>query len=542
MKNVKKLAGLLLALVMLMSLTTTAFAATVTLPADEILAGHSFTAYQVFTGREENGVLSDIQWGTGINSTAFLAALKADPTYGALFAACTTAAQVANVLGDNNTNTALANKVAKIAEDYKAGDGIALVSGENELADGYYLIVDTTTNVGEGSAYNAALLQVVGDIDIQVKTDAPTVEKKVKEDDKYDKYNTNDGYGVGYNDVADYNIGEAVPFTLIGSVPDMSRYDTYKYIFHDTLSAGLTPPAESGIVVYLSADKAVGAGDSIVTSSFDIDVTGQVITVSSNNIKNILGIAEGMYLIVAYNAVLNENADIGLPGNENTVYLEYSNKPDQSGAGDTDNTGETPEDKAIVFTYELDTTKVDGKNTSTKLQGAQFVLLNADASKVAKITNGKFDGWQNIPAAGPGGVITWPADSILTSAADTGLFSVTGLDDGTYRLREIVAPAGYNLLTADIVVIITATTANGQTWNGVPGTALTHLAVTADGVAGTADITTGIAAITIANNAGSTLPETGGIGTTLFYIAGAVLVLAAVVLLVTKKRMKHSEK
>ncbi len=175
------------------------------------------------------------------------------------------------------------------------------------------------------------------------------------------------------------------------------------------------------------------------------------------------------------------------------------------------------------------------------MQGAQFVLLNADASKVAKITNGKFDGWQNIPAAGPGGVITWPADSILTSAADTGLFSVTGLDDGTYRLRKIVAPAGYNLLTADIVVIITATTANGQTWNGVPGTALTHLAVTADGVAGTADITTGIAAITIANNAGSTLPETGGIGTTLFYIAGAVLVLAAVVLLVTKKRMRYAE-
>ena len=537
MKNVKKFAGLLLALLMVMGMTTTAFAHAPVFGVN--LDSHTFTAYQVFTGREENGVLSDIQWGDGIDSTAFLAALKADPTYGALFAACTTAAQVAEVLDDNNNNTALAEKVAKIAEDNKSGAGTVLSSGENDLPEGYYLIVDTTADVGEGDAYNAALLKVVGEVILTIKTDAPNVEKKVKEDDKY---NTNDGYGLGYNDVADYNIGEAVPFTLIGYVPDMTYYETYKYIFHDTMSAGLTPPAASSIKVYLSADKAVGAGDSDITSSFNVDVTGQVITVSSDNIKNIPGIAMDMYIIVAYSAVLNENAEIGLDGNENTVYLEYSNKPDQSGAGDTGNTGQTPEDKVIVFTYELDATKVDGKNTSTKLQGAQFVLLNADGSQVATVADGKFTGWQNTPTLNPDGIMEWPAGSILTSAADTGLFSVAGLDDGTYRLREIAAPAGYNLLTADIIVVITATTANGQDWtDGLADSALTNLAVTADGVAGTASTATGIAAITIANNSGSTLPETGGIGTALFYIAGAVLVLAAVVLLVTKKRMRYAE-
>ena len=102
----------------------------------------------------------------------------------------------------------------------------------------------------------------------------------------------------------------------------------------------------------------------------------------------------------------------------------------------------------------------------------------------------------------------------------------------------MTAPTGYNLLSSEITVVITATTTNGQTWtDGQASSALTKLEVTADGTAGTGDTSTGIAGITVANNKGSTLPETGGIGTTIFYVLGSVLVLAAVVLLVTKKRM-----
>ncbi len=538
MKHVKKLASLLLMLVMIISLATPAFAATVTLPSDTILTGHTFTAYQVFSGREEGGVLSDIQWGTGIDSEAFLAALKGIEE--SPFAGCATATDVAAVLTGKDFDSAIANQVAKLAEDNKFGGGTALTAGTQTLADGYYLIVDTTADVGDGGAYNAALLQVVGDIDITVKTDAPSVEKKVLEDDK----DTPDdaAYGSGYNDVADYDMGEAVPFHLIGLVPDMSRYDTYKYIFHDTLSSGLTPPENTAVKVYLSTDKAVG-DDTDITSSFNVSIDEQKITVSSNNIKDITGIAQGKYIIVEYSAVLNHNAEVGLPGNPNVVYLEYSNKPDQSGAGDTGNTGNTPEDKVIVFTYELDVTKVDGKNTETKLQDAKFVLLNSDRTKVAKITSGKFDGWEDVPSADAEGNITWDDAYILTSAETTGLFSVTGLDDGTYYLKEIVAPAGYNLLADDVNVIITATTANGQDWtDGIASKALTALSVTADGVAGTGDTDTGIAALTIANNAGSTLPETGGIGTTIFYVLGSILFVGAIVLLVTKKRMRHGDK
>lgn len=468
--------------------------------------------------------------------------MKAAATYGSLFTDCTDAAEVAAVLGTKNTDTALANAVAKLAYTHKTGSGTNLKSGENTLADGYYLVVDTTANVGAGSAYNAALLQVVGSINITAKTDAPTVEKKVYEDDKY---NQNGGYGIGYNDVADHDMGTAVSFHLIGSVPDMSRYDTYKYIFHDTLSAGLTLNGDS-IKVYVASDKA--GTDKAVISGWEKAVNGQSFTVSFENLKTVSNVSQNKYIIVEYTATLNQNAVVGLDGNPNTVYLEYSNKPDASGSGDTNNTGKTPEDKVIVFTYELDTTKVDGQNNTEKLQGAEFVLYkkvtkDGTEKELYAVVNsdGKVTGWAEATTTTADGktTITYPVGSKLTSDAK-GLFKVIGLDDGTYYLKETKAPAGYNLLSTDIEVKITATTTNVQTWtDGQASSALTNLAVTAGGTAGTGDTSSGIAGITIANNKGSTLPETGGIGTTIFYVLGGVLVVGAAVLLVTKKRMER---
>lgn len=358
--------------IMVFALATTAFAATVTVPSEGILKNHPFTAYQIFFGREEGVILSDVQWGSDIDSTNFLTALKNDATYGSLFADCADSAAVADVLSTNKSNGALANAFARLAHAHKTGTGTALTSGEHNLADGYYLVVDTTENVGEGSAYNAALLQVVGDITITAKTDAPTVEKKVQEN----------GSDKG---AADYNIGNAVPFRLTGSVPDMSRYDTYKYIFHDALSAGLTLNADT-IMIYVASDNA-GTDKVEITTGWTKAVNGQSFT----DLKTVSGVSQGKFIIVEYTAILNQNAEIGLPGNSNKVYLEYSNKPDQSVSGDN-NTGNTPKDLSLVFTYELDTTKEDGQNNNTKLENAKFVLLNYDGSKVEKITNGKFDG------------------------------------------------------------------------------------------------------------------------------------------------------
>ena len=530
MKHMRKLASLLLALVMVFALATTAFAATVTVPTEGILKDHSFTAYQIFKGNESSGILSNVEWGDGVNSETFLTALKSMDS--SKFGSCTTAADVAKVLGENNTDTALANAVAKLAFANKAGNGTALTSGTNNLADGYYLIEDTTTKVEAGSAYNTSLLQVVGNINITVKTDAPSVEKKVLEDDKYNQ----DGvYGDKYNDVADYNMGDAVPFKLIGTVPDMSRYDTYKYIFHDTMSSGLTLNADS-IKVYVASNKA--GSDKAEITGWTKTVNGQSFTVSFTDLKTVANGTNGKFIIVEYTATLNQGAVVGLDGNPNEVYLQYSNKPDQSGEGDNHPTGETPHDKVIVFTYELDTTKVDGQNNATKLKDAEFVLLNADKSKVAIVnSDGKVTRWENVPAAGEDGTVAYPEGSKLISGND-GLFKVIGLDDGTYFLQETKAPAGYNLLKDPVEVKITATTTNGQNWtDGQASSALTKLEVTAAGQAGTGDTSTGIASITIANNKGSTLPETGGIGTTIFYVVGSILVIGAAVLLVTKKRM-----
>lgn len=495
---------------------------TVTVPAGDNLKNHSFTAYQILTGSQaiSGGALGSTRWGSGIDSVKFLDALKADATIGSHFTSVETSDQFVAALGDTTnfpSNGTNANIVAKIALANKKGDGTALQSGANNLATGYYLIVDSTTTENQ-TVYNPAVLAITDDINITDKTDVPTLEKKVKENAKASTETT---YGVGFNDVADYNIGDDVPFHLIGSVPDMSQYDTYVYKFSDTLGEGFDAP--TSVKVYLSDDKVLDDSDAEVTSNFTItSPLANSFTVSTDNLKAVSGAEAGKYIIVDYTAKLNSSAQIGLPGNENEAKLTYSNKPDQSGEG-TPSTAETPKDKVIVFTYKLDTTKVDSKDANTKLQGAEFKLKNSE-NKYAVVTDGK--------------VTSWNDEGTTLTSDEQGLFSVTGLDAGTYYLHETKAPAGYNLPASDFTVEITATTVNGQNWSGTAADALTALQVKVDG--GTAikgNIQDGNVAINIANTQGSSLPSTGGMGTVMLYVAGvAVLVLAGATLVMALRR------
>lgn len=495
---------------------------TVTVPATANLQNHTYTAYQILTGSqaESGGALGSTHWGNGINDAEFLKALKADKTIGGYFTNVNTPDEFVKALGNANvfaSNGANTNIVAKIALANKTGDGTALKNGANALVTGYYLIVDSTTE-GNQTVYNPAVLAITSDIEIQDKTSVPTLEKKVQENQK----SISGEYGNGFNDVADYNIGDKVPFHLIGSVPDMSQYTTYVYKFTDTLDKGFDAPAD--VKVYLSDDKVVDNKDTDVTKDFTVsqvttsEDSAKSFTVSTNNLKTVNngGIAKGQYIIVDYTAKLNASAEIGLPGNVNTAKLTYSNKPDQSGQGENQPTGETPEDKVIVFTYKLDTTKVDSDADTTKLQGAEFKLRNANNQYAVVDSNNKVTSWSATEEGG----------STLTSD-DNGLFSVTGLDDGTYTLKEIKAPAGYNLPAKDFEVKISAITANGQNWAGTATDALTKIDVTVDGTAGTGDVQTGTAAIVIKNTKGSSLPSTGGMGTTILYAAGAAIVLVA---------------
>ena len=495
---------------------------TVTVPAGDNLKSHSFTAYQILTGSQatSGGALGSTAWGSGIDSNEFLNALKADATIGSHFTSVNTSDQFVAALGDTAnfpSNGANANIVAKIALANKKGDGTALQSGANSLATGYYLIVDSTTAENQ-TVYNPAVLAITDNITIADKTAVPTLEKKVKENAKA---STETAYGVGFNDVADYNIGDDVPFHLIGSVPDMSQYDTYVYKFSDTLGAGFDAP--TSVKVYLSNDKVLDENDDEVTSNFTItSPLANSFTVSTDDLKTVSGAEAGKYIIVDYTAKLNSSAQIGLPGNENEAKLTYSNKPDQSGTG-TPSTADTPKDKVIVFTYKLDTTKVDSKDANTKLQGAEFKLKNSE-NKYAVVNEGKVTSWND-------------EGTTLTSDAQ-GLFSVTGLDAGTYYLHETKAPAGYNLPANDFKVEITATTVNGQNWSGTATDALTALQVKVDdGTAINGDIQNGNVAINIANTQGSSLPSTGGMGTVMLYVAGvAVFVLAGATLVMALRR------
>ena len=356
-----------------------------------------------------------------------------------------------------------------------------------------------------------------------------------------------------YNDVADWNIGDRVPFKLIGSIPDMDAYDTYQYIFHDTISAGLRLDMDS-FDVYVAQEKnqdPVELGwEEIAPANYQLTQTEDGFTLKIDNLKEFPYVDEEgrNYILVFYDAVLNENAEIGLPGNENSAYLEFSNNPNGDG------TGRTEDDKVIVFTYELDGTKMDGE-TQAVLQNAQFVLLNGAKTEAAMVENGKVTGWVKVDSEAAAGDVQMPGtyeewverygdqNVILTSAAD-GTFKIAGLDDGTYFLREIQAPNGYNLLEEDVQLVITATTANGQDWNsGIAADALTGLTIAVDnGDAQDGVLDTGIVNVTVENNQGATLPETGGMGTTLFYIIGGLLVVGAGILLVVRIRMKaHNE-
>lgn len=523
----------------------------VTVPgADSKLHGHAYTAYQILSGTQatSGGALGDAAWGSGINDAAFLKALKADTTIGKYFANVTDAKGFAEALSNtanfphDGDNTRL---VAKIAMKNTKGTGTALAAGSStQLDKGYYLIVDSTTD-GQ-TVYNPAVLAITSDIEIKDKTDVPTLEKKVQENKKDATGDT--AYGSKFNDVADYNIGDDVPFHLIGSVPDMSQYETYTYKFTDTFDKGFDAVDTSNVKVYLSNDKKLDLeGESVdtdITSYFsgtngsiqytpateaqgETAGTKATLTVSTKDLKKAATYSkeQPQYVIVSYTAKLNANAKIGLPGNVNEAYLTYSNKPDQSGQGENQPTGNTPEDKVIVFTYGLDVTKVDSRNTETKLKDAEFKLKNSDG-KWATITDGKVTGWADTELQG----------SVLKSD-ESGKFKVEGLDDGEYTLKETKAPAGYNLPADGFSVTLTATTANNQAWDGTATKALTNLAVKVGQTDGTGDVTTGLGAITIKNTQGSSLPSTGGMGTVLLYVAGiAVFVLAGATLVMALRR------
>ncbi len=429
---------------------------------------------------------------------------------------------------------------------------------------GYYLIVDKTYYAASSKNANSTniLVNVAGDTDVSVKTSLPAVEKKVYEDDYTDNKANASGEDTddnlpnfviptGYNDVADYDTNTDIQFMIIGSLPtNYDSYTTYSYKFTDTADPGFTIN-ESTVKVHI--DNATTGAD--ITENFDItyNKVNNVLTVSAKladedgktlkGLKEITSLTSDSYIVVTYTAQLNDKAKVEKEGNVNQVYLEYSNNPNFTGIGTTtsgsgnnttttdsdgnkDTTGKTLVDQVIVFTYDLQVSKVDDSDTPQKLAGAEFKLykLNGNAKSYVLVDDNNF-------------VTRWDSTgTTFTSATDKNII-IKGLDEGTYYFEEINAPTGYNKLANDVEIVIDATTVNNQTWAGENAEAITALTVTANGTS-TID-SNGV--VTIENKAGSTLPTTGGIGTTILYVIGGILVICAGVALITKKRMKDAE-
>ena len=527
---------------------------------------HTYEAYQVFSGDYSDGVLSNIQWGSGVNQEGLLDAVKAITLstgiiveQGGLatttpFANVESAADVANILSGYYA-TGEATDITAFADDAEIAQAFADVIGTHlrtatgtssggsisGLDDGYYLVQDTSdspsSTVGEDNsgAKTRFILKVVGGttVTVQAKSSAPSVVKKVKENtDVSDYEDPSSTTWADYNDVADYNIGDEVPFLLVGTLPStLNDYSKYKYVFHDTLDSQFTITDDTTVTVKIDGtDKTESAtitktpGTNTITVQFD-DIIAAGATADS-------------VVTVEYSAVLNENAEIGLPGQENEVYLTYSNNPNWSGTGTPDDNGQTPVDKVIVFTYELDVTKYlgDKSETANATSGTQAGFKLYSQAKAQ---------WATVNTTGGVNKITgWTSNKKYGTEVKTngdGKFSFVGLDDGQYTLSETTTPSGYNTM-ADLTITIDADTSNTQTWTETPSDALTEIKLTGMGTSDiTGDTTSGIVAGEIINQKGSTLPSTGGIGTTIFYIGGGVLVVGAGVLLITKKRAKSAE-
>lgn len=652
MKRMKKIVSILLAMAMVLGMGLTVFAAdnnehkiTVTQNQND-KTSHTYEAYQIFKGdlaevTEGEGedavtrkVLSNIEWGSGVNGKNLLAALKADSAFNIVgegdektnaFAECTTARQVAEVLSGSAfgsstvQNSTLTDAFARVVENNLTTTVAGTASNTDEKGNvssapieisvtgsGYYLVKDKDGSVNTANgAYSRFMLEVVGDATATVKSEVPSGDKKVYVN------------GTELGDANNASIGSHVSYQITSKVPNHVGYNYYYFIMNDTLSEGLTFDGASSVAVKIGNNTLVQGRDYYVYTE---NVAPKTFRLA---FADIMEYEVGADIVVTYSATVNDKAVVGITGNPNTWNLQYSNNPDDTFDGErpdgedtpglpkeeeSEALGQTPDEKTLTYVTELDITKYANSVAEDHLlAGAEFTLTGTSKQVVLNTVdyyeaaeNGTYylllDGtYTEVAPTGTAyveigvgtkdtttgyikdenGDYVVPTDktayegqtlyklvkgtaekyadvntkyvkktatkttyvnadvSIEMTTGEDGKISFKDLGAGEYILTETVTPEGFNTLDPIKIVITfegpdsvndgSETCTWTMTWNDNP----------------VAPNNNGIFAQDVINQSGSLLPSTGGIGTTIFYVVGGILVIGAGILLVAKKRMSN---
>lgn len=481
----KKLFAVLMALTLVLSMGTIALAAgTGTITIDNALSGAKYNIYKILDFAPVEGSATQGRYIVVTEWADFLAGKGA--------AYLKTNAETGTIEWNGEETDARKAELAKAAVAYAKEKGITATATKTAANDGDVTFTDVPLGyyaIDTSLGTICALTNVDNTFNAHEKNEKPDIDKFVQEDSEMN--NADEGWGK----VNDADIDQKVNYKSTITV----GLGATNYIMHDTMEAGLT--FKNDVVVKLADGTVVDAANYKVVypatdghdHTFDVEFENDFIA----------GLAKGTQFTVYYSATLNENANIVTDGNDNTVYLSYGE----------DSTWETAEHKTTTYTWKMDVLKytMDGEN-KVSLAGAKFQLLDKDSNAI-KFTDVTAEGGVPTYKVDKDGTV----DTITTDA--NGKFELVGLDEGSYKLHETEAPAGYNKLAADKDVIITST------YDEATLTATYEINEEAP------------ATIEVENKTGSLLPETGGIGTTIFYIVGIVMMLGAGIILISKKRM-----
>lgn len=418
---------------------------------------------------------------------------------------------------------------------------------------GYYIIDEVTDVEGTYSASSLCLVDTANPTaTINIKSDYPSIIKKIQEDDN----------GTDWNDIGDYEIGQTIPYKYESNIPDINGYSTYYYAWHDVMDSALSFNSDS-VKITITGKLATGSTKSYVLAFSEYTVVenpgnGDTFQITVDDIKAIIDrefnqcndLGENVYgqsVLVTYNATLNDSAarNTGRAGFENDVRLEFSNNPDSNGEGET---GYTPWDTVVCFTYQLDILKIN--NQEKALEGAKFRLYSdADCNNEVYVKQSSDGNYIVINRDSIGGNDHTggkePDSAVEMESSEDGTFFIYGLDQGTYYLLETDSPAGYREIEDSIILKIAPTFTTARDYyvkgQGATDSTLIELEATArmysfwDGIFHTSDAelsaeaSTGTVNLTVVNQVGTKLPVTGTSTTIIIFAVGIGFMIVAVI-------------